>query len=189
MNKLKSPKYVVFNKPYGVLPKFTDKEGRPTLKDYINIPDIYSAGRLDMDSEGLLFLTDDAAMNHKMSDPRFKQPKTYLAQVEGIPDKIMIKELEEGVVIKGYKTLPAKVEVLKGEPEVWERSTPIRSRKTVPTSWILITIVEGKNRQVRKMTAKVGLPCLRLIRTSIGSINLENLKPGKYRTIKKPAFR
>ncbi|MFC1767308.1 pseudouridine synthase [Candidatus Margulisiibacteriota bacterium] len=186
MKKKKAKRYIVFNKPYGVLSQFTDKEGRPTLKDYIKIPDVYAAGRLDMDSEGLLFLTDDGPMNHALSDPNMKQPKTYLAQVEGIPNKRMIKELEEGVLLGRYKTLPAKVATLEKDPEIWKRPKPIRFRKTVPTSWMLVTIIEGKNRQVKKMTAKVGLPCLRLIRTSIGLIDLEDLLPGQYREIERP---
>lgn len=175
--------YVLFNKPYGVLCQFTDKEGRPTLRDYIPIKDIYPVGRLDMDSEGLLFLTNDGKLSHKMADPRFKVEKTYLAQVEGIVSKKNIEILEKGVMIEGQRTRPAKVELLKDEPDLWEREKPIRCRKTVPVSWLKIKIAEGRNRQVRKMTAAVGLPCLRLVRTSIGKAKLKGLLPGQLKRV------
>ncbi len=181
-------KYLIFNKPYGVLCQFTDTQGRPTLKDYIAIPNVYSVGRLDFDSEGLLLLTDDARLNHQLSEPKFKQPKTYWAQVEGVPDDQALKILAQGVVIGGKKTLPAKVRRLPDDLKVWERSKPIRFRKSVPTAWLEITITEGMNRQVRKMTATAGHPCLRLIRVAIGPLKLGDLQPGQYREIARPAL-
>jgi 23S rRNA pseudouridine2457 synthase len=181
--------YILLNKPYGVLCQFTDLQGRPTLKDYIDIKGVYSVGRLDYDSEGLLLLTDDTRLNHLFSEPKFKQPKTYWAQVEGVPDDEAIKKLTTGVVIGGKKTLPAKVRRLPDEPEIWERSVPIRFRRNIPTAWLEITICEGRNRQVRKMTAAVGLPCLRLIRVAIGSLKLGNLQPGEYELIAKPPLK
>ena len=180
--------YVVFNKPFEVLCQFSGGEGKTTLKKYIPIPDIYSVGRLDFDSEGLLLLTNDNSLNHKLAEPSFKQSKTYLVQVEGIPTPGKIQRLEKGVDLKDGITLPAKVRHLAEEPIIWPRSKPIRYRKSIPTSWLEITIVEGKNRQVRRMTAAVGLPCLRLIRTSIGPIKLGELKPGEYKTIEKPTL-
>ena len=182
-------RYVIFNKPYGVLCQFTDELGRQTLKDYLPFPDIYAVGRLDHDSEGLLFLTDDGPLNHQLADPRHKQPKTYWAQVEGTPTEEQRKKLETGVTIGGRKTRPAKVLIMAAAPEVWERSKPIRFRKTVPTAWLEITISEGMNRQVRKMTAAVGLPCLRLIRAAIGNIKLGDLPPGEHAEIKRPVSR
>jgi len=181
-------KYYIFCKPYGVLCQFTDAAGRPTLKDYIEIPGIYSVGRLDMDSEGLLLLTDDGKLNKDMADPSSKIYKTYLVQVEGIPDDEAIGRLARGVVILGKKTLPAKVKQLTKEPQLWPRPKPIRFRKSVPTSWLEIQISEGRNHQVKKMTAAVGLPCLRLVRTSIGAIALGDLKPGEYKEIGEPSL-
>jgi 23S rRNA pseudouridine2457 synthase len=178
--------YVLFNKPYGVLTQFRDPEGRPTLKNYIPFEEIYPVGRLDQDSEGLLFLTNDGPLNHRISDPAFKQPKTYWAQVEGIPTAEQILRLQEEILIGDYKTRAAAVKALENEPALWERSTPIRFRKTVPTNWLEITIHEGKNHQVRKMTAAVGLPCLRLVRMQIGALKLGSLKPGEYRLIPRP---
>jgi 23S rRNA pseudouridine2457 synthase len=182
-------RYVIFNKPFGVLCQFTDKLGRPTLKDYLPFPGIYAVGRLDFESEGLLLLTDDGKFNHLMADPRHKQTKTYLAQVEGEPTETQRKKLEGGVTIGGRRTRPAKVKLLAEPPDVWERSRPIRYRKTVPTAWLEIAISEGMNRQVRKMTAAVGLPCLRLIRTAIGDLALGALRPGEYAEIEKPLIR
>lgn len=179
-------RYVIFNKPDGVLCQFSDELGRPTLKDYLPFPGIYAAGRLDRDSEGLLFLTDDGAVNHQLTDPRHKQPKTYLVQVEGIPAEEQAKRIEKGVMIEGKKTLPAKVKILAEPPDIWPRSKPIRYRKNVPTAWLEITICEGMNRQVRKMTAAVGLPCLRLVRVAIGQLKLRTLQPGEYAVIAKP---
>jgi len=182
-------RYVIFNKPFGVLCQFTDRLGRPTLKDYLPLSGIYAVGRLDYDSEGLLLLTDDGELNHRMSDPRYKQAKTYLAQVKGEPTEAQRAKLEHGVTVGGRRTRPAKVELLSEPPVVWERRKPIRFRKTVPTAWLGITISEGMNRQVRKMTAAVGLPCLRLIRVAIGDIALGALQPGEYAAIKKPVIR
>jgi len=186
---VKAYKYLIFNKPYDVLCQFTDEAGRKTLKGFIPIPEVYSVGRLDYDSEGLLLLTNDGELNHRMSEPRYQQPKTYWAQVERIPDDAALDQLRKGVMIGGNQTLPAKVRILPEEPDVWEREKPIRFRKTVPTCWLEITINEGMNRQVRKMTAAVGHPCLRLIRVGIGPLQLDDLKPGEYAFIEKPVLR
>jgi 23S rRNA pseudouridine2457 synthase len=174
-------KYILLNKPYGVLPQFTDKLGRPTLKDLVPFKNIYPVGRLDLDSEGLLLLTDDGKLNHYLSSPKNKQPKTYWAQIEGLPDEISLNALRKGVMIEGKKTLPAKAKSIEEPQNLWPRPKPIRYRKSIPTSWLEITLQEGRNRQVRKMTAAVGYPCLRLIRISIGSLELGGLKPGEYR--------
>lgn len=178
-------KYILLNKPYGVLPQFTDKLGRPTLKDLVPIKDIYPVGRLDLDSEGLLLLTGDGALNHYLSSPKNKQPKTYWAQVEGVPDEYSLAALRKGIMIEGKRTLPAKVKSIDEPQNLWPRAKPIRFRKNIPTAWLEITLYEGRNRQVRKMTAAVGFPCLRLIRIGIGPLKLEGLKPGEYREIKK----
>ena len=174
---------VAFNKPYGVLPCFTDPEGRPTLAAYIPIPDVYAAGRLDQDSEGLMILTSDGVLAHQITDPQHKLPKVYLAQVERIPDEQAIRQLCEGVVLSGKRTRPAQVRVLDTEPMLPERSVPIRFRKHVPTAWFELTIHEGMNRQVRRMTAAVGHPTLRLVRIAIGSVRLGDLKPGEWRAL------
>jgi len=171
-----------FWKPFGVLTKFTDAEGRPTLADYIDIAEIYAAGRLDMDSEGLLLLTDSGALSHRMTDPRFEHPRTYWAQVERVPDEAALDALRNGVDLNEggrlWRTRPAEVELIP-EPNLPERVPPIRTRQTVLTAWLILTIREGKNRQVRRMTAAVGHPTLRLVRWAIGSITLEGLAPGK----------
>ncbi len=174
-------KYLLFNKPYGVLSQFTDGGDRPTLKKYIPIPEVYPCGRLDFDSEGLMLLSNDGIFQRKISDPKHKTTKTYIAQVEGIATQDQINALSTGVVIEKIATLPAKAEILQTLPiRLWERSKPIRFRKNIPTSWIKLSISEGRNRQVRKMTAAVGLPCLRLIRISIGDFHLERIAPGEY---------
>lgn len=174
---------IAFNKPYGVLPSFTDPEGRPTLADYVKVAGVYAAGRLDRDSEGLMLLTSDGALAHHITDPRHKLPKVYLAQVERIPSKEALKELRRGVVLDGKRTRPAEVRLLKEEPDVPERPVPIRFRKNVPTAWLNITLREGLNRQVRRMTASVGHPTLRLIRVAIGPIVLGLLQSGYWREL------
>jgi len=166
-----------------VLTQFTDETGRATLKDFVKVPDIYPVGRLDYDSEGMVLLTDDKALQHRLSDPKFKIEKTYWVQVDGVPTEEALQELRRGVTIKGVKTAPAKARILEPEPQVWERSTPIRFRKNIPTTWIEIKISQGMNRQVRRMTAAVGFPTLRLIRPSIGPLNLGDLQPGEYREL------
>ncbi|MBF9252791.1 pseudouridine synthase [Pontibacter sp. 172403-2] len=176
-------KYFILNKPYEVLTQFTDEAGRATLKDYVPVSGIYPVGRLDYDSEGLVLLTDDKTLQHRLSDPQFKVEKTYWVQVEGVPVDEALTKLRLGVSIKGVKTAPAKVRLLEEAPQVWERSTPIRFRKNIPASWLEIRISQGMNRQVRRMTAAVGYPTLRLIRTGIGSLTPGNLQPGDYREL------
>ncbi|GKS57815.1 pseudouridine synthase [Nitrospira sp.] len=174
---------LAFNKPYGVLSCFTDPEGRPTLADYITLPDVYAAGRLDADSEGLLILTSDGALANRIADPRHKLTKVYLAQVERIPGEDALNSLRRGVALKGGTTRPADVRLLAQDPGLPERPVPIRFRKSVPTSWLEIGLREGMNRQVRRMTASVGHPTLRLIRIAIGPVRLGNLPPGQWRAL------
>lgn len=176
------PTLIRFWKPYGVLTKFTDDENRPTLADYIKLPNIYAAGRLDMDSEGLLLLTDCGTLNHRLTDPKYEHPRTYWVQVERIPDDDALNQLRQGVVIKGGKTRPAQVRRI-NPPNIPERSVPIRYRKNVPDCWLELTITEGRNRQVRRMTAAVGHPTLRLVRWAIGSITLDGLQPGEWQPL------
>lgn len=176
---------IAFNKPYDVLTKFTDAEGRPTLAEYIDVPDVYPAGRLDRDSEGLLLLTDDGRLQHHITDPQDRMAKVYLVQVERIPDVEALRQLGRGVVIKGQGTRPAQVEIVP-DPGFGDRSTPIRYRKNVPTAWLRLTIHEGRNRQVRRMTAAVGHPTLRLVRWAIGPINIEGLGWGQWRALSSP---
>ena len=170
---------VLLNKPFGVVSQFSG-EGR-TLAEFVPIPDIYPAGRLDKDSEGLLLLTDDGGLQARISSPKFKEPKTYWAQVEGVVDEPALERLRGGVDIKGGRTRPAGARRLGEAPELWPRDPPIRERKSIPTTWIELVLREGKNRQVRRMTASVGLPTLRLVRVAIGPWALGDLGPGEYR--------
>jgi 23S rRNA pseudouridine2457 synthase len=175
--------YFVLYKPYGMLCQFSDKEGRPTLSDFGKFPnDVYPVGRLDLDSEGLVLFTNDNELKHRLLEPKFKHPRTYLAQVERIPDEIALDKLRNGILIEGKKTQPTQVKLLKEEPALPPRSVPIRYRKNVPTSWIELTLFEGRNRQVRKMTAAIGYPTLRLVRIKIGTLSLEKLQPGEIKT-------
>lgn len=172
-------RYLIFHKPFDVLTQFTDREGRPTLADYIPVPDVYPAGRLDRNSEGLLLLTNDGRLAHRITHPRWKLPKVYLVQVEGVPDAAALERLRKGVVIKGRRTLPAQVEVLATPPRLPPR--PVRDYH--PTTWLRVVIREGRKRQVRRMTAAVGFPTLRLVRVAIGPIRLGDLPPGAWRDL------
>jgi 23S rRNA pseudouridine2457 synthase len=171
---------LLLNKPYNVLCQFRDEAGRPNLSDFIPVAGVYPAGRLDHDSEGLVVLTNDGDLQHRISDPAHKLAKTYWVQVEGAPDEAALEALQHGVVLQGRPTLPAEVRRMDA-PSVWEREPPIRYRRNIPTSWIELTLREGRNRQVRRMTAAVGHPTLRLIRVTIGPWHLENLQPGEWR--------
>lgn len=172
---------ILFNKPFQVMCQFSTHPHRETLADYIDIPDVYPAGRLDADSEGLLLLTDDGQLQHNISHPALKQPKTYLSQVEGIPDKVMLTRLQNGVDLGDFVTLPCLARQIEPPDWLWPRHPPIRERHDKPTSWLALTLIEGKNRQVRRMTAAVGLPTLRLIRVAIGQVSLQShpLWPGE----------
>ena len=174
---------LVFNKPYGVLPCFTDRAGRPTLADFVAVPGVYAAGRLDLDSEGLMVLTSDGTLAHHITDPQRELPKVYLAQVERIPNDAAVGRLTRGILLKGTSTRPAEVQVLSAAPALPDRPVPIRFRKSVPTAWLKITLREGLNRQVRRMTAAVGHPTVRLIRIAIGPMVLGDLQPGQWREL------
>lgn len=171
---------VLFNKPFGVLSQFTSDKGFDTLANYVDVPQVYAAGRLDKDSEGLLVLTDDGALQDRIASPKHKMAKTYWVQVEGVPTEEALEALRRGVRLKDGITKPAMVKRLE-EPTAWPRTPPIRERKSIPTSWISLSIKEGRNRQVRRMTAKVGFPTLRLIRYSIGEWTLDGIDSGSYR--------
>jgi 23S rRNA pseudouridine2457 synthase len=184
--------YLILNKPYGVLSQFTPElpglgtiVPKRTLAEFNLPPDLYAAGRLDADSEGLLLLTNDGPLIKRMLEPGTGHERTYLVQVEGIPSAEVLAKLEHGVEIQNYRTLPARARLLEREPSLPPRDPPIRVRKNIPTSWIELTLVEGKNRQVRRMTAAVGYPTLRLVRTAIGTLTLKNLEPGQWRKLTK----
>ena len=174
---------ILFNKPYGVVCQFSKHDNHETLKDFIPIPSVYPAGRLDTDSEGLIILTDDGLFQHQISDPKYKMQKTYWVQVEGAPKESNLDELRRGVDLGDFKTLPAEIKIIDQPKTLWERTPPIRERKTIPTTWLEIKISEGKNRQVRRMTGKIGYPTLRLIRFAIGAYTLEGLDLGIYKII------
>jgi len=178
-------RYLLLNKPFEVLTQFTDEHGRATLKDFVAVPNVYPVGRLDFDSEGLLLLTDDKQLQHRLSDPRYKVTKTYWAQVEGYPTEAALQQLREGVQLKEGFTLPAEVRALPEDAaaELWPRNPPIRYRASIPTSWLEISISQGMNRQVRKMCAAVGLPCLRLVRQALGDLSLHEVAPGQWRDL------
>ena len=173
---------ILFNKPYGVLSQFTPEGRWKGLKDFIEVPDVYVAGRLDADSEGLLLLTGDGKLQARIADPRFKMEKTYWVQVEGVPDSAALAALRDGVQLNDGPTRPARARLLDPPPAVWVREPPIRVRQNIPTSWIELAIKEGRNRQVRRMTAAVGFPTLRLVRAAIGPYTLDDLAPGTWKS-------
>lgn len=175
-------KVLIFNKPFDVLSQFTDDQHRQTLADFISVKDVYAAGRLDRDSEGLLILTNDGVLQARLTQPESKSPKTYWVQVEGAPTEDDLEKLRQGVELKDGMTLPAKVEVMT-EPELWERNPPVRFRAAIPTTWIAVTIIEGRNRQVRRMTAHIGFPTLRLIRYSIGDWTIKDVPHREWKEV------
>lgn len=177
------PTSLLFNKPFRVLSQFSPVAGKTTLADYIDQPGVYAAGRLDFDSEGLMLLTDDGALQARISNPRYKTPKIYLAQVEGIPDQTMLEILARGVELKDGWSRPARVRPVDQPGWLWPREPPIRARKNIPTQWLQLEIREGRNRQVRRMTAAVGHPTLRLLRIALGDWRLDQLQPGEYRRL------
>ena len=174
---------ILFNKPFGVLSQFTPESGHAALDSFGFPPGVYAAGRLDLDSEGALLLTDNGKLIKKLLDPKFEHPRTYLAQVEGTITEEAVHQLEKGVTIKGYRTKPCKAEIAEEPDWLWPRHPPVRYRANIPTSWVRLTLIEGKNRQVRHMTAAIGFPTLRLIRVQIGKIPLGGLLPGEWKII------
>lgn len=177
---------IAFNKPFGVLSQFSsgkEDSPHPTLADYIDVPGVYPAGRLDRDSEGLLLLTDDGRLQSRIAEPRHKMPKLYLAQVEGVPDQAALAALQDGVRLKDGMTRPARARAIDAPPGLWDRDPPIRVRKSIPDSWIALEITEGRNRQVRRMTAAVGHPTLRLLRWRVGDWSVDDIAPGQWREI------
>ena len=178
-----APRLIRFNKPYGVLSQFTPEGRWQWLKAFIDVPGVHAAGRLDADSEGLLLLTSDGALQARIADPRHKMEKTYWAQVEGIPTEEALARLRAGVLLNDGPTRPAQACLLDPPPALWEREPPIRTRRAIPTAWIALTLREGRNRQVRRMTAHIGFPTLRLIRYSMGNLSLGSLQPGEWQTV------
>jgi 23S rRNA pseudouridine2457 synthase len=183
LRQQQSWRYIKVFKPYDVLTQFTDAAGRATLKNFIPVPGVYPVGRLDRDSEGLLLLTDDGDLAHRLTDPRFEHPRTYLVQVERVPRPEALELLRHGIILNDGRTRPAEVELLPAPPDLPERSVPIRFRKNVPTAWLKLVLREGRNRQVRRMTAAVGHPTLRLVRIAIGPICLGDMTPGEWREL------
>ena len=178
-----TPRLLLLNKPFDVLTQFSDGAGRATLKDFVAVSGVYPAGRLDRDSEGLLLLTNDGALQARIADPRHKLAKTYWVQVEGTPSQEQLQQLQRGVLLNDGLTLPAQARLLTPAPELWPRHPPVRFRQSIPTHWLELVIREGRNRQVRRMTAAVGLPTLRLVRVAIGPWTLDGLQPGQWREV------